>query len=69
MMLQVQDLGNSSYKRTWELQKELQLQRIEQDNASREEIDFDLYMIFNPRNLQTAQTHLQICQILSLIHI
>ena len=28
-MLQVQDLGNSSYKRTWELQKELQLQRIE----------------------------------------
>ena len=29
MMLQVQDLGNSSYKRTWELQKELQLQRIE----------------------------------------
>ena len=29
MMLQVQDLGNSPYKRTWELQKELQLQRIE----------------------------------------
>ena len=29
MMLQVQDLGNSLYKRTWELQKELQLQRIE----------------------------------------
>ena len=29
MMLQVQDLGNSSYKRTWELQKELQLKRIE----------------------------------------
>jgi len=29
MMLQVQDLGNSSYKRTWEIQKELQLQRIE----------------------------------------
>jgi len=29
MMLQVQDLGNSSYKRTWELQKELHLQRIE----------------------------------------
>ena len=28
-MLQVQDLGNSSYKHTWELQKELQLQRIE----------------------------------------
>ena len=28
-MLQVQDLGNSSYKSTWELQKELQLQRIE----------------------------------------
>ena len=28
-MLQVQDLGNSSYKRTWELQKELQLQRID----------------------------------------
>ena len=28
-MLQVQDLGNSSYKRTCELQKELQLQRIE----------------------------------------
>ena len=28
-MLKVQDLGNSSYKRTWELQKELQLQRIE----------------------------------------
>ena len=29
MMLQVQDLGNSPYKRTWELQKKLQLQRIE----------------------------------------
>ena len=29
MMLQIQDLGNSSYKRTWEIQKELQLQRIE----------------------------------------
>ena len=29
MMLQVQDLGNSPYKRTWELQKELQLKRIE----------------------------------------
>ena len=29
MMLQVQELGNSPYKRTWELQKELQLQRIE----------------------------------------
>ncbi len=29
MRLQVQDLGNSSYKHTWELQKELQLQRIE----------------------------------------
>ena len=28
-MLQIQDLGNSSYKRTWEIQKELQLQRIE----------------------------------------
>ena len=28
-MLQVKDLGNSSYKHTWELQKELQLQRIE----------------------------------------
>ena len=28
MMLQVQDLGNSPYKRTWELQKELQLQRL-----------------------------------------
>ena len=29
MMLQVQDLGNSPYKRTWELQKELQHKRIE----------------------------------------
>ena len=29
MMLQVQDLGNSPYKRTWELQKQLQLQRIQ----------------------------------------
>ena len=28
-MLQIQDLGNSSYKHTWEIQKELQLQRIE----------------------------------------
>ena len=29
MKLQDQDLGTSHYKRTWELQKELQLQRIE----------------------------------------
>ena len=38
-MLQVQDLGNSSYKRTWELQKELQLQRIEN------KIDEILYLV------------------------
>ena len=29
MMLQVQDLGVSSYKNTWELQKKLQIKRIE----------------------------------------
>ena len=29
MMLQVQDLGVSSYKNTWELQKILQIKRIE----------------------------------------